>query len=341
MSATSVATESFISSFPIIKNTIVTQVQEKLSERGVAQRNEESDNKIFSAFNSSLQSFIESNHLFGSLAINIFIDLEKMVLGFEQQYNTQIHKGSIYFNAGLCCLWIGDFDKALYYWTVAGEENHLTRKNLDGNIFTEDSFTKNLGQSIKLMVEGEIQKEQTIYQKISGKPFHYDEYEKYIQQITSHDLKNMIVNYTKRIHYDSFRENQTTYLLYYRLVADFCITFETFIKNYFPGKTGLEGKTLGEIVNNELPLAIREKLPSLKAKSIRDFNQALPKLLTEIDAAEDKETLIAKILILITIIRNKVAHHIETKNALYGDIPTCQRVIRIIMIALLFDKYSS
>lgn len=333
------ATRSFIGSFPIFKNTILAQVQEKLSERGVAERNEGADNKAFSAFNSSLQSFIESNHLFGSLAIDIFTDLEKIVLDFEHQYNTQIHKGSIYFNAGLCCLWIGDFDKALYYWTVAGEENWLTRKNPDGNIFTEESFTKNLGQSIKLLVEGEIQKEQAIYQKISGKSFHYDEYGKYIQQIKSHDLKNMIVNYTKRIHYDSFRENQTTYLLYYRLVADFCITFETFIKNYFPGKKGLEGKTLGEIVNNDLPLGIKQKLPSVKAKSIQEFNLALSKLFTEIDAAEDKETLVAKILILITIIRNKVAHHVETNNILYGDIPTCQRVIRIIMIALLFDKY--
>lgn len=339
MSATSDATRSFISSFPIFKNTILTQVNEKLSARGTAERNEGNDNKIFSAFNSSLQSFIESNHLFGSLVIDIFADLEKIVLDFEQQYNTQIHKGSIYFNAGLCCLWIGDFDKALYYWTVAGEENRLTRKNPDGNIFTEESFTKNLGQSIKLMVEGEIQKEQAIYQKISGIPFHYNEYEKYIQQIKSHDLKNMIVNYTKRIHYDSFRENETTYLLYYRLVADFCITFETFIKGYFPGKMGLGEKTLGEIVNNDLPLGIKQKIPSVKAKSIQEYNLALPKLLTEIDAAEDKETLIAKILILITIIRNKVAHHVETNNILYGDIPTCQRVIRFIMIALLFDKY--
>lgn len=339
MPTVSDATRSFISSFPIFKNTILVQVQEKLSGRGTAERNEGNDNKIFSAFNSALQSFIESNHLFGSLAIDIFADLEKIVLDFEKQYNTQIHKGSIYFNAGLCCLWIGDFDKALYYWTVAGEENRLTRKNPEGNIFTEESFTKNLGQSIKLLVEAEIQKEQAIYQKFSGKPFHYDEYEKYIQRIKSHDLKNMIVNYTKRIHYDSFRENQTTYLLYYRLVADFCLTFETFIKNYFPGKTGLEGKTLGEIVNNELPLGIRQKLPSLKAKSIQDFNQVLPKLLMEIDDAEDKETLIAKILILITIIRNKVAHQFETNNILYSDIPTCQRVIRIIMIALLFDKY--
>lgn len=339
MSSNPASAQSFNANFPVFKNMILENAQKKLLIRNIAERNEAEDNKVFSDFNSALQSFIESKNLFGSLAIDIFIDLEKMVLDFEKQFETQIHKGSIYFNAGLCCLWIGDFDKALYYWTIAAQENQLTRKKTNGNIFIEESFTKNLGQSIKTMVESEILKEQQLYRKITGRPFHYNEYENYIRKIKSHDLQNLIVNFTKRIHYDSFQENETTFLLYYRLVADFCLTFETFIKGYFPGKQGLSEKTLGEIVNNDLPSAIKQKLPSIKTRSISDFNQAFPKLLWEIDQETDRDTLIAKILLVITIIRNKVAHHVETKNILYGNISACQRVLRIIMIALLFDNY--
>lgn len=322
-----------------VKQAVLQDVGANLKGRGIAARDEMGDNKVLAPFNRMVQATIDSGHALWSNAIEVFEAVEDIVDRFEKNFETQVHKGSIFFNAGLCYLMNGDFDKALYYWTLAESENQLTRANGAGNIFFEDSFKKNLGVSIRQMIEGEVERESRIYHILTGRPFRFEDYEEMLGGIPIHELKFIIVNCTKRIHYDTLQTNRTTGLLYYRLLADFCISFEIRLKNFLRSRGSTVGGTLGQIIRTGIPELLQQHIDNRPCRSASDYNAIFPSLIEIIDRETDRNVVIGKVLSLITITRNQVVHDIQKDNRLWGDIEMCQRLMRIVIIAMCCDFY--
>lgn len=105
------------------KRRILNDILIKLHMRGNKRRSYEDDG-IFYDFNSFISNACFS-HL-QTIGIDLFDSIDKIVQNFEITNNTQIHKGSIYFNVGILYLWIGDADSALYFCKKAEDEDSKT-----------------------------------------------------------------------------------------------------------------------------------------------------------------------------------------------------------------------
>lgn len=106
-----------------LKLKLINSVKGSLNARGAKPRSE-SDDTLFAQFNTFLASVVGQG--LERFAIDTYREIEKEVASFEQAHKTDIHKGSIFFNIGLFYLWSGDFDRALYYWQKAEDEDKKT-----------------------------------------------------------------------------------------------------------------------------------------------------------------------------------------------------------------------
>lgn len=338
--------QAWIDTSAQLKSWILEKTQESLSRRAAGNRSE-SDDMYFGFYNNTIQRLIGSGDHWGSLGADIFIALEEKILDFEKEHNIDLHKGSMYFNGGLCFLKAGDFEKALYYWTLADIEDQLTCKKAPHALFFNDIFNQNFGSSVRFMLTSEIEIESKINKLITGSIFDYIEYEKYLRTQQNHNVINLMIIYYRRIIYDSFANNDATKILYCKLVSDSCILFENnckefLSKNAIPSANSLGGilfYMLGKQPVGDISTLAKVLKAKYKCETVEQYNNTYSLLLKEIDSETDRLAAIAKILYLITATRNQLAHKITPELCLYNDIEGCKRIIRFIFIAQQFNKY--
>lgn len=329
----------------ILQTKLVDLIAQELNSRGAKNRSGD-DDSLFIQFNTFLAIIVGQGHV--SFGIEIFHDIENQVRQFESQNNTEVHKGSIFFNVGLLYLWSGDFDNALYYWVKAEDEDKKTYGHVKYNIFTIDLFQKNFGRIIKQFIEQELSIENNTYKSLTGTDFKYKVFERHLSAIESHHLPNFLTNVYKRIRYSRLEPNEATSILYYHLVSDCCSMFETLLKKHLRDKSWLTQNTLGSIIRNNLHQATTGDMSNIissdvgnrfRCNSVADYNNVLPSLLTELYSETNSARAASLLLHLMTITRNQALHDIEKTNIIYGDIEMCKKLIRLSFMAELFEEY--
>ena len=329
-----------------IKLKLLMNLDLELNTRGAIYRSS-NDDTLFKDFNTIIAISLVSGSGFEIYLSQLFQDIEEKVLEYEQKNSTSIHKGSIYFNIGLVYLWSGDFDNALYFWSKAEEEDILTYKQPNYNIFNNSLLQKNFGKILKNFYTRELSLENNLLLKLINQNFDYTILENLLITKHPHHLINILINLYKRVRYQKYNPNDSTNLLYYILVADYCIMFETELKNYLTQKGLLTQNMLGRILRTDLTSAsvgnisveINNVSNTYHCSSVQDYNAILNNLLQDIDSETNRLLLAVKLLHLITITRNQVAHNIDNQNIIYGNIDLCKRLIRLILSAIFFDKY--
>jgi hypothetical protein len=329
-----------------IKLQILAKLDETLHERGVQNRSS-NDDSLFKDFNTIIAISLGATSGFEIYLTQLFHAIEEKVLQYENDNSTFIHKGSIYFNIGLVYLWSGDFDNALYFWSKAEYEDNQTYHRPNYNIFKETLFQKNFGKILNNFYSLEISREDNILRLLINEPFKYSILESFLQSKSPHHLINILIKFYKRIRYQYYFPNESTNTLYYTLIADFCIMFETELKDYLQAKGNLTQNVLGKITRKDLKSTLVGDISSevtrigglYPCSSVLEYNGILMTLINDIDSESNRLTLAAKLLHLITITRNQVAHDINNSNIIYGDIDLCKRIIRLILSSIFFDKY--
>lgn len=323
---------------------VTKKIEQNLCERGTQNRSGE-DDKIFWPFNNYIGIILMQRHQ--SFWIQLFREIENMVNEFEIKNNTEVHKGSIYFNVGLLYLHSGDFDNTLYYWVKAEDEDRKTHGQVIYSIFTSDLFRENLGKEIKQFIERELPIENALYRSLTGANFEYEVFENHLNAIDNY-LPIFLTNIYKRIRYNELEPNEATSTLYYHLVSDCCAMFEALLKKHLRNKSWLSQDVLGRIIRNDLYRATIGDISNIitsdvgiqfPCDSVSEYNTVLPSLLTQLDAESNSLRIAGLLLHLITITRNQVLHDFDITNVIYGDIEVCKRIIRISFIMELFDEY--
>ena len=124
--------------------------------------------------------------------------------------------------------------------------------------------------------------------------------------------------------------------------------FETGLKDHLKRLGGTPNNVLGLILGNNLTGAsigdistevINNIRPVFACNSVTDYNSVMPNLLSDLAAETDPLKSASKLLHLITITRNQVAHNIDNTNRLYGNIGECKKIIRLIFLGLMFSEY--
>lgn len=329
-----------------IRRKLLTNLKSELNQRGVVSRSS-SDDFLFKDFNTLIAISLGSGFGFEIYLTQLLRDIDERVLEYEKLNSTSVHKGSIYFNIGLVYLWSGDFDNALYYWSKAEEEDNLTYSHPNYSIFRNSLFEKNFGKVLNNFYLKEIALENSLLQVLINRQFDYSIIENFLQSKHPHHLINVLINLYKRIRYQEYSQNESTNTLYYILVADYCIMFETELKNYLRQKNPRTQNTLGKIIRNDLKSTLVGNISSeisnvsksYLCSSIQEYNAILRSLLQDIDSESNSLKLATKLLHLITITRNQVTHDINNQNIIYGDINLCKRILRLILCTIFFDKY--
>lgn len=329
-----------------IKSKILRKLESDLAIRGVCGRSSNDDN-LFKNFNTVIAISLGSGSGFEIYLSQLFRDIEERIIAFENANSTSIHKGSIYFNIGIVYLWSGDFDNALYYWSKAEVEDKQTYQQPNSNILKNSLFEKNFGKILRNFYSHELSQENVLLQKMINQQFDYGILENHLQSRSPHHLINILINLYKRIRYQKFLPNESTSILYYKLVADFCIMFETELKNYLLSQGLLTQNVLGRILRTDLSVTsignicmeVTNISTTYRCSTVQDYNIILNPLIQDIDSEQNRLILVAKVLHLLTITRNQVAHDIDNQNIIYGNIGLCQRLIRFVLSTIFFDKY--
>lgn len=328
-----------------LKYHVVEKTKEGLAGRGVRPRSAD-DTQIFTAFNTVLAILLGSGYYLERVGLDIYREIEDEVLEYEARNNTELHKGAIYFNAGILHLAAGNFDRALYYW-IRAENEDIALGHRTQDIFRSEIFQKNFWQTVKGFVEVELAQENRLLNVFTGIDFDFQKLEQQMNAMDGHDLVGFSLNLFRRFSYQSFESNKASHLLYYRLVGDYAFIFEAALKGHLVRRGIPHQQTLGAILRNDLgPARVGDisaaavgVTRAYRCRSTFDYNVVLPTLLLDIDGENNSLALMTKILHLVTITRNQVAHDIDTTNRIYSDIPICQRLIRVVLGAHLFDEY--
>lgn len=136
-------------------------------------------------------------------------------------------------------------------------------------------------------------------------------------------------------------------MLYYRLLSDCCLMFETGLKDHLRGLGLSPQKVLGEILRKDpwktkvgdISTEVFNLSKVYSCSSVAGYSKIQPKLITEVSTEKDSLKCASKLLYLITITRNQVAHDIDPTNILYGNVSGCQQIIRLVFLAHLFSDY--
>ncbi|MEP0821249.1 MAG: hypothetical protein HRF44_00230 [Ignavibacterium sp.] len=337
--------EKLIGELQSLKYHVVEKTKEGLAGRGVKPRSA-ADTEIFTPFNTVLAILLGSGHYLERVGLDVYGEIEQEVLEFEARNNTELHKGAIYFNAGILHLSAGNFDRALYYW-IKAENEDIALGHRTQDILRSEIFQKNFWRNVKGFVEGELAHENRLLNVFTGADFEFQKLEQQLNAMDHHDLVGFLINLFRRFSYESLESNKASHLLYYQLVGGYAFIFEASLKGHLARRGIQHQQTLGAILRNDLGRARVGDISAVAAGISRaypcgntpDYNLVLPRLLFDIDGENNSLALMTKVLHLVTITRNQVAHDIDTTNRIYSDIPMCQRLIRLMLGAHLFDEY--
>lgn len=251
----------------------VEGVKERLKSRGVKPRSGE-DDRVFAQFNTSLSRGLhtsfgkEQGSGLASYYFDIFHEVDWATQEFEERNATEVHKGSIYFNMAVLCLHTNDFDRALYFFHAADQENQKTHGHPSAELFASAKvFKVNVTNRLHMLFNREYQDDRaTLDLLVGGHPTNTG-IDQVLLGLPIGHFSSFIVTSFRYVVTDAFREsNDGARTLYHRLLTDFCHCFESGLKAH----TGRKGGTLGGVL-----------LDALKYTAVGDISAEIKRLRPE------------------------------------------------------------
>lgn len=334
-----------------------------LNERGRRPRAGD-DDRVFEQFNTSLAVGI--GHGLSSFYLDLFRTIEELTLDFEASATTEVHKGSIYFNAAVCCLYHKDFDSALYYFSEAAKENVATYGHQDADLFLRNElFENNVLKRVRLMLGEEAAAAPALSTGLFPAAYSPEDFDTVLRLLAPPTmpgsqvqavglLSSVIVVLCRYLVNRAFRRtNYGTSTLNYRLVVDLCVAYEAALKEFVRSKGGAPQHTLGKLLRNDLVATSLGDISTYADANLYGVAAPWPcgslaaydsmlltaKVLDDIDAETDKLKQAAKLIYFVVCTRNQVAHDFDSNAAIFKDTALCHQVARRILIALWLLAY--
>lgn len=168
--------------------------------------------------------------------------------------------------------------------------------------------------------------------------------------VNTHLLIDLLINLHKLyLHSFKVEKNEALSIIYYKLIADYCILFESALKKYLKNKGITPRDTLGKIIEHNLDGSTIYNISSNRTTiitgnrysvhNLTDYNLKLAGIIYELNSCSNRLETIAILLHIICITRNQVAHDINVESEIFGKIHICRRLIRLITLGLFFEEY--
>lgn len=331
---------SAIRNLHAVRLMLEQDVSERLLRRGQTPRCG-SDDHVFANFNTSLA--IGFSQGLASYYVDLARDLDETVLMFEQANATEVHKGSLYFNAAVCALVNHDFDAALHYFTAAGDEDHKTHSHgRDAMFLTNGLFRTWVTDKLHAMLAVEIGHATATTAGLLPHGYQRAEVDNLLGTLPIAVLGAVIVSLCRYMTSRAFGSvNEGTAIVRYRVVADLCVSFETTLKTWVRNRGGTPRGTLGAVLRHDLGTTSVGDISTYANSgalwacgSLSDYDMHLGSgILASVDAEADRLKKAAKLLNFVTHTRNQVVHDLEPSAAIFQNDSLRQDVARRVLVA--------
>ena len=342
---------SAIASLRAVREAIEQGINQALGERGRANRSS-SDDQVFGNFNTSLA--IGLGRGLASFYLDLARDIDEQVRRFEEEQSTEVHKGSLYFNAAVCALVNQDFDVALYYFAAAGREDSQTSGHTVADMFlVNELFRKWVTKKLHEMLEAEgAQVSGTTDLLLPGIYTEHD-IDAFLGTLPLGVLGAVIVSLCRFVASRSLQQvNDGSSIVRYRVVVELCVAYEVTLKTWVRNQ-GLSPKnTLGQVLHNDLSTTrfgdisayadatFAPKGTMWPCRNLSDYDALLSSgVLASIDAESDPRKKAAQLICFVTHTRNQVVHDLDPTAAIFKNDQLCQDVARRVLVALCLNAY--
>ena len=331
-----------------VRLLIDQDIDRALASRGKAARSG-GDDQVFANFNTSLAIGIGDG--LATFYLDLARDIDQKVRAFELAHGTELHKGSLCFNAAVCALVNHDFDAALYYFAAAGKEDHKTHGHSVAAMFvTNGLFKRWVTDKMHAMLAAEIAQIPATASVVLPAGYVRADVDTFLGSLPLGVLGSVVISLLRYAISLSFHDaNEGTAIIRYRVVADLCVAYETTLKAWVRSKGLSPSGTLGAVLRNNLGTTTLGDISSYAmatftaqglwpCKSLADYDGLLSAgILGAIDLETDPLKKAAQLIHFVTHTRNQVVHDLDPNAAIYTNDQLCKDVARRVLVALCLN----
>lgn len=312
-----------------------------LTNRGAAPRSAATDDAIFEHINTCVAIGVGNG--LAAFHLDLYRDVFLAVESFEKKMATEVHKGSIYFNAAVCALVQHNFDAALSYFEAANAEDaKLGAIPSTVTLLKNPLFGRWVTSKLHAMLSSEVGLAAPTSQLLLPRGYQTSDFESLLQSMPVSVAGSLIIALCRYLAVRSLLPGSDgTRTVRYRLVSDLCIAYEAMLKEWVRTKNRTPSGTLGKLVHADL---LSTSLGNISA-AVSKLSLACPNMaaydgllaagiLGQIDTEANLATKAARLMQFVTFTRNQVTHDVVSTASIFVNDACCTNVIRRVLVAI-------